>query len=111
MDSLAQPALISVGQVPRLSVAFLLIKGKQTSRGIRLTKTELDLTDYQGFPQTIFPHKAPVSHLWWRGWQMGQTWLRFQLISSHPICFSARGKNWLIIQKIERCPDSSVSFS
>ena len=35
-DSLAQPALISVGQVPQLSVAFLLIEGDQTSRGMRL---------------------------------------------------------------------------
>lgn len=63
MDSIAQPALISVEQVPQLSGAFLLIKGEQTSRGVSLTKAELALTEYQGFPQNIFPHKAPVSCL------------------------------------------------
>lgn len=63
MDSLAQPASVCVGQVPQLSVAFLLIKGEQTTKSRRLTKTELAFTEYQGFPQTIFPHKAPVSRL------------------------------------------------
>lgn len=63
MDSLAQPASICVGPVPQLSVAFLLIKGEQTTKSGRLTKTELAFTEYQGFPQIIFPHKAPVSRL------------------------------------------------